>query len=306
MRKAAVINDLSGFGKCSLTAAIPVLSALGIQCCPLATAVLTGQTGYPYYHCTDLTSMMPDYTDAWKQNQVHFDAIYSGFMTGHTQISHVLDFLSHFRTPDSLLLVDPVMGDNGKVYSIYSSKLLDGMKKLSRGADLITPNLTEACLLADIDIDRIARYRDSDSLLAFARETACSLRAAAYVDQDVVITGIKCRNDETPMICNVTATANGIGESRFHFFDRSFSGTGDLLASVLCGCILNGMCTEDAVALAGRFLCHSIADTMQENISANDGVNFEKFLIELIMEGTNYGKNSYESMLDFAEECGSI
>lgn len=287
MKKAAVINDLSGFGKCSLTAAIPVLSALRIQCCPLATAVLTGQTGYPYYHCTDLTSMMPDYTDAWKQNKVHFDAIYSGFMTGHTQILHVLDFLSHFRTLDSLLLVDPVMGDNAEVYSNYSSELLDGMKELSRSADLITPNLTEACLLADIDIDRIARYQDSDSLLAFARDTASTLRAAARVDQDVVITGVKCRNDEIPVICNVTATADGIEESRFPFFDRSFSGTGDLLASILCGCRLNGMRTEDAVDLAGRFLCRSIEDTMLENISANDGINFEKFLIELIIEGTN-------------------
>ena len=158
-----------------------------------------------------------------------------------------------------------------------------GMKELSRSADLITPNLTEACLLADIDIDRISRYRDSDSLLAFARETASRLRAVASVNQDVVITGVKCRDDDVPVICNITATEDGIVESRFHFFDRSFSGTGDLLASVLCGCRLNGMRTEDAVALAGSFLYHCIEDTVQENISENDGVKFEKFLMELIM-----------------------
>ena len=87
MKKAAVIHDLSGFGKCSLTAAIPVLSALGVQCCPVATAVLTGQTGYPCYHCTDLTAMLPDYIDAWGKNNAHFDAIYSGFLTGAKQIS---------------------------------------------------------------------------------------------------------------------------------------------------------------------------------------------------------------------------
>ena len=292
MKKAAVINDLSGFGKCSLTAAIPVLSALGVQCCPLATAVLTGQTGYSYYHCTDLTSMMPAYTDAWTRNEVHFDAIYSGFMTGHTQIDYLLDFLSHFRTTDTLLLVDPVMGDDGHVYGFFSPELLDGMKELSRDANLITPNLTEACLLADIDITKAANYSDSASMLAFAGETASRLRALAVVDQDVVITGIKCRNDAAPFICNITATANGVHESRSPFFDRSFSGTGDLLASVLCGCRLNGMCTEDAVNLAGRFLYHSIADTMQENGAGNAGVNFEKYLIELIMEGTNYNRES--------------
>ena len=86
MKKAAVIHDLSGFGKCSLTAAIPVLSALGVQCCPVATAVLTGQTGYPCYHCTDLTAMLPDYIDAWGKNNAHFDAIYSGFLTGSPHI----------------------------------------------------------------------------------------------------------------------------------------------------------------------------------------------------------------------------
>ena len=96
MKKAAVIHDLSGFGKCSLTAAIPVLSALGVQCCPVATAVLTGQTGYPCYHCTDLTAMLPDYIDAWGKNNAHFDAIYSGFLTGAKQISQVLDFIPSF------------------------------------------------------------------------------------------------------------------------------------------------------------------------------------------------------------------
>ena len=115
MKKAAVINDLSGFGKCSLTAAIPVLSALGVQCCPLATAVLTGQTGYPYFHCTDLTDMMPQYIDAWAQNNAHFDAIYSGYMTGRKQIEHLLDLITQFRRDDTLLLVDPVMGDDGRV-----------------------------------------------------------------------------------------------------------------------------------------------------------------------------------------------
>ena len=105
MKKAAVIHDLSGFGKCSLTAAIPVLSALGVQCCPVATAVLTGQTGYPCYHCTDLTAMLPDYIDAWGKNNAHFDAIYSGFLTGAKQISQVLDFIRQFREEHTLLLV---------------------------------------------------------------------------------------------------------------------------------------------------------------------------------------------------------
>ena len=282
MKKAAVINDLSGFGKCSLTAAIPVLSALGVQCCPLATAVLTGQTGYPYFHCTDLTDMMPQYIDAWTQNNAHFDAIYSGYMTGRKQIEHLLDLITQFRRDDTLLLVDPVMGDDGRVYGIYSDDLLDGMKELSRKADVITPNLTEACLLSGTDIAKAMNYHDAESFLSFASETAEKLRELAERPQDVVITGVKCRKEETPFIYNIAVTERGVHTSRSHLFNRSFSGTGDLFASVLCGCRVNGMTTEDSIDLAGRFLYHSIADTMNDNIPPNDGINFEKYLVDLL------------------------
>lgn len=282
MKKAAVINDLSGFGKCSLTAAIPVLSALGVQCCPLATAVLTGQTGYPYFHCTDLTDMMPQYIDAWTQNNAHFDAIYSGYMTGRKQIEHLLDLITQFRRDNTLLLVDPVMGDDGRVYGIYSDDLLDGMKELSRKADVITPNLTEACLLSGIDIAKVMNYHDAESFLSFASETAEKLRELAERPQDVVITGVKCRKEETPFIYNIAVTERGVHTSRSHLFNRSFSGTGDLFASVLCGCRVNGMTTEDSIDLAGKFLYHSIADTMNDNIPPNDGINFEKYLVDLL------------------------
>ena len=280
MTKAAVINDLSGFGKCSLTAAIPVLSALGVQCCPLATAVLTGQTGYPYYHCTDLTEMMPQYMDAWKKNGAAFDAIYSGFLTGKEQITQVLTFIEEFRTRGTLLLVDPVMGDDGSAYPFFSDELLDGMRALTKKADVITPNLTEACLLAGVSPDMSGN--GENALLAFAEEIAWQLREQAEVPQDVVITGIKCRTETEPSIYNIAATADGIFRHHSPFFDRSFSGTGDLFASVLCGCRVNGMRTEDAIVLAGKFLSHSIADTMKADTLGRDGVNFEKFLIDLI------------------------
>jgi pyridoxine kinase len=288
LKKAAVINDLSGFGKCSLTAAIPVLSALGVQCCPLATAVLTGQTGYADYACRDLTDMMPEYTEAWRKNQVHFDAIYSGYMTDHIQISHLMDFLSCFYSADTFLLVDPVMGDDGHVYSIFSPELLKGMKALSRMADLITPNLTEACLLTDTDIRTVTQELTEEKLLTFAEEQALRLRENATAEQDVVITGIKCKGGETPYIYNIAATADGIYRSRSHFFNCSFSGTGDLFASVLCGCRVNGMSTRDAIELATRFLSLGIADAMAANVPRNDGIHFEKHLIELIKGGTSY------------------
>ena len=222
MKKAAVIHDLSGFGKCSLTAAIPVLSALGVQCCPVATAVLTGQTGYPCYHCTDLTAMLPDYIDAWGKNNAHFDAIYSGFLTGAKQISQVLDFIHHFREEHTLLLVDPVMGDDGNAYPFFTPGLLNGMKELTLEADVITPNLTEACLLADIPEDALLHCRTNTDLLKLAEDVALRLQKKASHPQDVVITGVKCRDEKHPVIYNIAATANGIYRHESPFFDRSF------------------------------------------------------------------------------------
>ena len=205
MKKAAVIHDLSGFGKCSLTAAIPVLSALGVQCCPVATAVLTGQTGYPCYHCTDLTAMLPDYIDAWGKNNAHFDAIYSGFLTGAKQISQVLDFIRYFREEHTLLLVDPVMGDDGNAYPFFTPGLLNGMKELTLEADVITPNLTEACLLADIPEDALLHCRTNTDLLKLAEDVALRLQKKASHPQDVVITGVKCRDEKHPVIYNIAA-----------------------------------------------------------------------------------------------------
>lgn len=282
MKKAAVLNDLSGFGKCSLTAAIPVLSALGVQCCPLPSAVLTNQTGYEFFKCTDLTSMIPDYIDMWQKNNAHFDGIYSGYMTGPKQIDLFMDFLDAFYENDTLLLVDPVMGDDGRTYGMYTQDLLSGMKKLSRMADVITPNLTEACLLADYNIEEVYRDTRKDVLLPLATEISCKLRELSGKDQDVIITGIKCKDDKAPFIYNLVTTANGTSTQRSHFFNMSFSGTGDLFASVICGSRLNGLSTEESVKRAGKFIYDSIADTMNDDAVPNDGVNFEKFLRELM------------------------
>ena len=168
------------------------------------------------------------------------------------------------------------------MYGIYSDDLLDGMKELSRKADVITPNLTEACLLSGTDIAKAMNYHNAESFLSFASETAEKLRELAERPQDVVITGVKCRKEETPFIYNIAVTERGTHMSRSHLFNRSFSGTGDLFASVLCGCRVNGMTTEDSIDLAGRFLYHSIADTMNDNIPPNDGINFEKYLVDLL------------------------
>ncbi len=279
MKKVAVINDLSGLGKCSLTAAIPVLSAMGITCHPLPTAVLTAQTGFPQYNCNDLTDMMPEYTQSWMSNQMSFDAIYTGYTTGEQQISHIFSFLDTFYQKDSVLLVDPVMGDDGAPYPIFSSGLLSSMRELCHRATILTPNLTEACLLTGEDYKKVTGYHSTADFLKKVEELAYKLQKP---EQEVVITGIKTIEDDTKYIYNLALTADDSFLHKGYFFPQSFSGTGDLFASVLCGCKIKEKRIEDAIQLATDFLSASIQDTIEEKTPAYEGVCFEKHLGKLM------------------------
>lgn len=287
-KKVAVINDLSGFGKCSLTASLPILSVLGTQCCPVPTAVLTGQTGYPYYHCTDLTHTLPNYIDAWSKNQVCFDAIYTGYLTGATQIAPVLDFIKAFYTENTLLFVDPVLGDDGRVYDMFADELLEGMKQLSRQANLITPNLTEACLLTDTDFSEILSCTSLSEVLSFSSDVSQKLRENALVPQDIIITGIKYSDKDHSYICNLVNDSDGIHMSKGTYYGKSYSGTGDIFMSILCGCRLKGIPIRTSIKLAEDFLDLCLKDTIAEQIPRNDGINFEKYLLYLIQEVSAY------------------
>ena len=164
-KKIAVINDLSGFGRCSLTAAISVLSAMGVSPCPLPTAILSAQTGYPSYYCDDYTDKMEYFRREWKKMGARFDGIYTGFVAGEEQIRQIFRFLDTFHQESSFLLVDPVMGDDGIPYDMFTDTLRSLMKELCFQADIITPNVTELCLLTGADYDYIANIPHTDSLL---------------------------------------------------------------------------------------------------------------------------------------------
>ena len=147
MKKIAVIHDLSGLGKCSLTAAIPVISAMGVQACPLPTAILSNQTGYGSYFWDDYTDRMELIMDEWKKMGFKPDGVYTGFLGDARQVDLILKFVDMFCTEETHILIDPVMGDSGKTYKTYSETLCEKMRTLVREATVITPNLTEAFLL---------------------------------------------------------------------------------------------------------------------------------------------------------------
>ena len=198
-KKIAVINDLSGFGRCSLTAAISVISAMGIQACPLPTAILTAQTGYPHYYLDDYTDKMDIYRQEWQKMGQHFDGIYTGFVASEAQIDQIFHFIETFHTQDTFLLVDPVMGDDGIKYDMFTPKLLEKMKALAEAADIITPNLTELCLLTDASYDTIMEITDKDILIDVIGELAGDLFASC-------IAAGKCRGDKIPDLIHLAGT----------------------------------------------------------------------------------------------------
>lgn len=284
-KKVAVFNDISGFGRCSLTAAIPVLSTLGVQCNPIPTVVLTGQGGYTIKFRQEMTDMLPNFTKAWQANGVHFDGIYTGYLSGARQVTYVLEFLEAFRHEDTFLLVDPVMGDNGRTYCTFSEEFLAGMKQLTPMANLITPNLTEACLLADEDFHAVSSITSKAVLLEKAASIAETLRARAVCPQDVVITGVRIQEEGQWQVYNVACTSEGIFTDSSPWLEKNFSGTGDLFTSTMCGLRMNGYSTKESLPHAGKFIYGSILETMKEESDSNDGIDFErqlKYLVELV------------------------
>ena len=307
-KKIAVINDLSGFGRCSLTAAISVIAAMGVQPCPLPTAVLSAQTGYPSYFYDDFTDKMTEIQREWEKMDVRFDGIYMGFMSGVRQIRKALGFLETFYREDTFLLVDPVMGDNGARFELFSSEFQQEMKRLAKRADIITPNLTELCLLADADPGMAANREDAgaegdsaenggagDNGREIVRggagvvDTAGKL--ARHVMQggpkEVVVTGIRFRDssDGREMMGNLAVTKDRTQFYAQPFIGEGYSGTGDLFASVIAGGKARGDDLAEDVKLAGEMIARAIQDAVRDRVPRDEGAEYEKYLPLLMKSG---------------------
>lgn len=275
--RVAAINDLSGLGRCSLLADISVFSAMGIETCAVPTAVLSAQTGFSSYYCKDLTGVIPEYAEKYKGQKVEFDGIITGFMLNETQAGSALEFIKTLKSEGTRVLVDPVLGDDGKRYMNFSEELLAAMKEMVKEADIITPNITELCLLADIDPTEHGKY-SGDELIDFILGVAEKVRGNRK--QLIAVTGIPL--PEAGEVGNLIATESGHGIIRAHSNGVHYSGTGDLFAAVLFGGILNGKDPLDAAKLAGDFISASVEDAVKSGISGNEGIAFEKHLGMLI------------------------
>lgn len=268
--RIAAIHDLSCFGRCSLTIALPVLSAMGCQCCPLPTALLSAHTGFPGNTFLDLAAEMGRIAEHWAAMDLQFDAIYSGFLGSADQVDTVARFFDTFKKSDTAVIVDPVMGDHGTAYRTCTPELCRGMRVLAENSDVITPNLTEAALLLDRPYEEI---RQSDAYEVVRRLSLGGRRS-------VVLTGYSSESGQTGALC----FDRDSGESKAVQTPREpqdFSGTGDLFASVLAGGVAKGVPLFQAAQAAADFVRDCIARTLAEGLTEQDGVDFEPLLGQL-------------------------
>ncbi|MFR8170311.1 MAG: pyridoxamine kinase [Marvinbryantia sp.] len=268
-KKIAVINDMSGYGRCSIAVSLPVISKLKVQCCPVPTAIFSNHTGYEHYFFDDYTEKMPEYIRNWKLLGLEFSGIYSGFLGSDAQIDIVENFIRDFRTEQTLVIIDPVMGDYGKAYATFTPTLCKSMKRLVQYADILTPNLTEACILTDTPYKEKWRKKE-------IRELAVKLMEMG--PSKVVITGIVQGSYIANYVCD---------EKKCEHFLRTIRvgtqrcGTGDLFASIIAADAVNGVDFAVSVKKASNFVKKCIEKSMELEIPVTDGVAFEEILDKL-------------------------
>ena len=276
LKRVAAIHDISGFGKCSLTVALPIISAAGIEVSVLPTAVLSTHTGgFTGFTYRDLTEDMQPIANHWKSLNINFDSIYTGFLGSFEQLDLVTDFFKSFKTADNLILVDPVMADNGELYKIFSPEFAKGMSKLCEKADIIVPNLTEAALLIG------EPYNPGPYSQSYIEDLLKKLSSLG--PEKIVLTGVFFNKEELG-----AATYDSVsGEISYNFEKRVegyFHGTGDVFASALLSAILNDFPLNEAATIAARFTVSSIRKTAAAGTDIRFGVNFEQTIPEFLRE----------------------
>ena len=268
-KKIAVINDFSGFGRCSIAVALPILSVMKIQCCPLPTSIFSNHTGFPSYFFEDSTDRMILYMQEWKKLDLRFKGICSGFLGSKEQIGIVKKFFREFKTEDTQIIVDPVMGDYGKPYPTYTAEMCGEMKKLVEFADILTPNLTEACVLTDTP------YKDKWKISEI-NEMAEKIHHKG--PKKIAVTGI-VQGDFIANFCYEAGKEPKI--LRTHRVGTQRSGTGDIFAAVIAADAVNGVPFQRSVKKASNFIKKCIIRSEELAIPLTDGVCFEEVLGEL-------------------------
>lgn len=273
VRRIAAIHDLSGIGRTSLMAVIPILSTMGFNVCPLPTAILSNHSQYPDFSFLDLTEEMPKIIDQWEKLGVNFDAIYTGYMGSPRQIEIVCGFIERFRRDETLVVVDPVLGDNGHLYSKMTQEMVEQMRRLARRADVLTPNLTEAFAL-------LARPYKTDCTTEELKDLIAELSEMG--PDTVIITGVPVPGQSglTSVIARSKSDLR-TWKVTCPYLPAHYPGTGDSFTSVITGSLLQGDSLPIALDRAAQFILQGIRSTFGYRMDNRDGILLERVLPNL-------------------------
>ncbi len=268
-KKIALINDYSGFGRCSLSVALPIISTLKIQCCPLPTSILSNHTGFESFYVTDFTDHMIPYMKEWEKLQLSFDGICTGYLGSLKQIGIVEKFFECFKTKTNLVIIDPVMGDDGNLYSTYTEEICQEMRKLVKYADILTPNLTEACILTGIPYKESYTDREIEHIAEKLSEMGPKKIVITGIPRGEFISNFCYESRVDPYMIKTTK----VGTQR--------SGTGDVFTSIIAADAVNGVDFHASIKKASSFVKKCIQKAIDMEIPVTDGVPFEELLHNL-------------------------
>lgn len=272
MKRIVTIQDISCVGKCSLTVALPIISAMGIETAAIPTAVLSTHTAFKNFTYRDLTGDLPKIAKHWKQEKFDFDGIYTGYLGSIEQIDMLKEFFKQFKTSNNFVFIDPVMADNGKLYAGFDEKFVKEMKELCKMADIIVPNLTEASYMLEKEYkENYGEQEIKDMLIEL------SFLGPKYV----VLTGVSFNENKLGVM-----SYNKETNKFFTYFKEKvpakYHGTGDIFASTLVGAITNRNTLEEGLKVAVDYVWETINDTYKTNKKDVYGVNFETKIPYLI------------------------
>lgn len=272
MKKVLTIQDISCFGKCSITVALPIISAMGVETVILPTAVLSTHTMFKNFTVKDLTDQLVPITDHWKKEGLKFDAIYTGYLGSAEEIEIAKKIFAEFGGDDTMIFIDPVMADNGKLYAAFDENYAKLNAGLCGTADIIVPNITEACFMTDTEYKEVYGEDYVKDLLQ---------KLAGLGSKVVVLTGVSLSEGKTGVYGLDTRT----GEYFTYQNDRvnvSYHGTGDVFSSVSVGAIARGLSMKEAFRLAADYTARTIQVTEENPENPWYGVDFEATIPELV------------------------
>ncbi len=277
MKRLVTIQDISCIGKCSLTVALPIISAAGIETAVIPTALLSNHTAFDRFSFLDLTDEIENITDNWRRNSFSFDAIYTGYLGSGWQLEMVSKFISEFGKGRTLTVIDPVMGDHGKLYQGFTMEFAKKMKGLCRSADILVPNLTEAAILTETPYKEDFTEAEIRNMLK---------KLSSLTSGTIVLTGIS-PNMEKIGVMSYNPDNDEFSSYFTEKINRVFHGTGDIFASALCGALVRGISIEASIKIAVDYTTKCIKYTLADENPIWYGVNFEEaipYYIKLLSE----------------------